>query len=78
MMRNIWEKETLHHQGPEDTINGSPGHRNKKTLWGHCGQIKQGLVHSHTAAIGYGGQEVAVSGTKKGEEEEPSKTVRVG
>ena len=30
------------------------------------------------AVIGSGGQEVAVNGTTKGEEEEPRKTVRVG
>lgn len=78
MMRNIWEKETLHHQGPEDTIKGSPSHKNKKILLCHYGDIKQGLVHGHTAVIGSGGQEVAVNGTTKGEEEEPRKTVRVG
>ena len=28
-MMNIWEKETLYHQGPEYTINGSPSHKKK-------------------------------------------------
>ena len=52
--------------------------KKKRILLCYYGDIKQGLVHSHTAVIGHGGQEVAVNGTKKGEEEEPSKTVRVG
>lgn len=42
MMRNIWEKETLHHQGPEDTINGSPGHRHKKDPLGSLWSDKAG------------------------------------
>lgn len=36
----------------------------------HDGDIKQGLAHSHTVVIGHEGQEVAVCGTKRGEEED--------
>lgn len=77
MMTNTWEKETIHHQGTEDTINVSPS-QNQKNLLCHNGDIKQWLAHSHTAVIGHDGQEVAGNGTEEGEEQETTNTVRAG
>lgn len=69
-MRNTEKKGTIHHNGIEDTQNISASHKTQIGLLHHDGDIKQGLAHSHAAVRGNEGQEVAVSGTKDGEEED--------
>lgn len=69
-MRNIEEKGTIHHKGTEDTKNISDSHKTQMGLLRHDGDIKQGLAHSHSAVRGHERREVAVNGTKEGEEED--------